>query len=60
VKSGPFKGERLDHDIWNQMLDRIYALHGWDIETSWQTREGLEQIGLSEVAEKLERIGRLR
>jgi len=57
VKSGPFKGERIDHDKWNQMLDTIYELHGWDKKTSRQTREGLQNIGLADVAEMLEKEG---
>jgi aldehyde:ferredoxin oxidoreductase len=59
VKSGPFKGERIDHDKWNQMLDTIYELHGWDKKTSWQTREGLQNIGLADVADMLEKEGKL-
>lgn len=60
VKSGPYKGEHIDHEIWNRMLDTIYRLHGWDIETSWQTRKGLEKIGLGDVADKLEKENRLK
>ena len=60
VKSGPYKGERIDHNIWNRMLDTIYRLHGWDLETSWQTRKGLEKIGLSDIADKLEKENRLK
>jgi aldehyde:ferredoxin oxidoreductase len=32
------------------MLDRYYALHGWDVETSWPTPETLEKLGLDECA----------
>ncbi len=60
VKSGPYKGERIDHDIWDRMLDTIYRLHGWDIETSWQTRKGLNKIGLNDVADKLKKENRLK
>ena len=60
VKSGPYKGERIDHEIWDRMLDTIYRLHGWDIETSWQTRKGLEKIGLGDVADKLEKVNKLK
>jgi len=60
VKSGPYKGECIDHEIWDRMLDTIYRLHGWDIETSWQTRKGLEKIGLSDIANKLEKENRLK
>jgi len=40
-------------------LDRYYRLHGWDVETSWSTRETLEGLGLSDVADRLEAVGRL-
>jgi len=42
------------------MLDTIYRLHEWDIETSWQTRKGLEKIGLGNIADKLEKENRLK
>lgn len=60
VKSGPYKGERIDHEIWDRMLDTIYNLHGWDIRTSWQTRKGLNKIGLNDVADKLKKENRLK
>lgn len=59
VKSGPYRGERIDHDIWERMLDAHYACHGWDRATSWQTREGLTKIGLADVADMLAKAGRL-
>jgi aldehyde:ferredoxin oxidoreductase len=59
VKSGPHKGERIDHDAWEKMLDDYYALHGWEKQTGWQTASTLETIGLKEVAEKLKAAGRL-
>jgi aldehyde:ferredoxin oxidoreductase len=59
VRSGPYKGERIDHEQWDRMLDTYYRLHGWDTKTGWQTRKGLEMIGLSDVATLLEKRGRL-
>jgi len=41
------------------MLDRYYRLHGWDLKTSWPTRETLDQLGLTEVRRELEQLGRL-
>jgi len=60
VKSGPYEGEHIDHEIWDKMLDTIYSLHGWDIGTSWQTRKGLNKIGLNDVADKLKKENRLK
>jgi aldehyde:ferredoxin oxidoreductase len=59
VGSGPYKGERIDHEIWERMLDDHYRLQGWDQNTSWQTQKGLERIGLADVAQILKRYGRL-
>jgi aldehyde:ferredoxin oxidoreductase len=60
VKSGPYKGERIDHGVWERMLDEYYTIQGWDVETGLQKRSMLEEIGLPEVVEKLEPMGLLR
>ncbi len=60
VKSGPYKGERIDHEKWERMLDEYYTLHGWDPGTGLQRRETLEALDLPEVVEKLEKRGLLR
>ena len=59
VKSGPHKGERLDHNIWERMLDEYYKLSEWDIKTGLQTRQGLENIGLEGVADILDKAEKL-
>jgi aldehyde:ferredoxin oxidoreductase len=59
VKSGPYAGEGIDHETWERMLDEYYGLHGWDAATGLQTREGLEGLGLKNVADRLEAAGRL-
>ena len=59
VKSGPFVGHKCDEEKWNEMLDRFYQLHDWDKKTGLQTRQCLEDLDLKEVADKLEKVGRL-
>lgn len=59
VNSGPYAGFRCDREEWDKMLDRFYELHGWDIETGWQTRRSLEDIALEDVAARLEKAGKL-
>jgi aldehyde:ferredoxin oxidoreductase len=59
VESGPMKGERLDREKWDQMLDEYYELHGWDKETGWQTRKCLEDLDLQKVADHLEKVERV-
>ena len=59
VESGPFKGEVLESAKFEKMKDEYYTLRGWDIDTGTPTRETLEQYGLGDVAEDLERRGKL-
>ena len=53
---GPAKGQVVELD---QMLDEYYKLRGWDPKTGMVTREKLEQLGLKDVADELERLGKL-
>ncbi len=39
------KGQLIDRDKWNEMLDEYYALHGWDNE-GVPTPESLQKLGL--------------
>ena len=57
--SGPLKGEMNSQDELDGMLDKYYALHGWDLKTSWPTRETYEKLDLKDVADYLESIGKL-
>ena len=59
VKSGPYKGFKIDENKYNEMLDEFYELSGWDKKTGMQTRTGLEKLGLEDIAEKLAEQNRL-
>ena len=59
VKSGPFAGYKADKEKWDEMLDRYYELHGWDKRTSLQTAKCLTELGMEDIAEKLEKAGKL-
>jgi aldehyde:ferredoxin oxidoreductase len=59
IADGPYKGEVSSKKDWNAMLDKFYKLQDWDIATGLQTRSGLENIGLKEVADKLAKVGKL-
>jgi aldehyde:ferredoxin oxidoreductase len=59
VKSGPYKGYRCEKKNWDKMLDQFYELQGWDKKTGLQTREILVELGMEDVAQKLEKTGRL-
>jgi len=49
----------LETSKFEQMKDKYYALRGWDIATGIPTRETLEQTGLGDVAQDLEKLGKL-
>ena len=53
IPNGPFKGERIDPEKWEGMLDDYYRLRGWD-ENGIPTREKLKSLGLDDVADVLE------
>lgn len=59
IKSGPGKGDILEKDKFEDMLDEYYELRGWNEETGLPTRETLEELDLEEVAEELHRHGKL-
>lgn len=59
VRSGKYEGYRCEKENWDEMLDQFYQLQGWDKETGLQTRTSLVKLGMEEVAQKLERAGRL-
>ncbi|MFN4133710.1 MAG: hypothetical protein ACK4GQ_05025, partial [Candidatus Hadarchaeales archaeon] len=41
------------------MLGEYYRLRGWDMETGWLPRELLERLALSDVADELEKLGKM-
>jgi aldehyde:ferredoxin oxidoreductase len=57
VHEGGFKGERIDLEKWNRMLDEYYDLHGWDRESGWPMKKTLSSQELGEVAAKLAEEG---
>jgi len=50
---------QLDRDKFEALKDRYYQLCGWDVKTGWPTRLKLEELGLKDVANELEREGKL-
>ena len=49
------KGEVVDRGDFERLKDEYYQLRGWDTTTGLQTRKNLEELGLSEVANDLEK-----
>jgi len=60
VQTGPFKGERLERDKFEKMLENYYSLRGWDPNTGIPTINTLEELGLQEVAKELEKMGKYK
>jgi len=58
VPDGPAKGKRIPRDKVELMLDEYYAARGWD-RSGHPTRAVLEDLGLGNVADNLEKIGLL-
>lgn len=59
IKSGPFKGEKLDKEKWDAMLTEYYSFHGWDPKTSFPEEERLKILGLEKYINVLENKGKI-
>ena len=57
---GQYDGLKFDHEKWDMMLDEYYDLMGYHKETGIPTRATLESLGLGEVADELEQMGKIR
>ncbi len=51
------KGAVVDRDKFEKMKDEYYELRGWDVGSGLQTKGRLEDLGLKDIAEELERSG---
>ncbi|HXX65398.1 MAG TPA: aldehyde ferredoxin oxidoreductase family protein [Bacteroidota bacterium] len=60
VPDGPYKGLGFTRKDWDKMLDEYYDLVGWDKKTGIPTRATLESLELGDVADELERLGKLK
>jgi aldehyde:ferredoxin oxidoreductase len=49
LKQGPYKGEVMDKEKFEQMKDEYYEIRGWDKKTGIPTKEKLEELGLTDV-----------
>ena len=51
--------EPLDRAQWEPLKDRFYELRGWDVNSGVPTRAKLEELGMKDVADKLQSAGKL-
>lgn len=56
IPNGPYKGERIDQQKWDVLLDDYYRRRGWN-ENGVPSRDKLKQLGLDDVAGILEKEG---
>ncbi len=56
MPSGPAKGEVVDLET---MLREYYKIRDYDWETGFPKRSTLKQVGLEDVADELEKMGKL-
>jgi aldehyde:ferredoxin oxidoreductase len=52
-------GRKIDRDKFEEWKTIYYQLEGWDPKTGWPTKATLEKLGLSYVADELEKNGKL-
>lgn len=52
-------GDTVTWDEWNDCVDLYYDAYGWDRKTGWPFRETYEKYGLTDIADELERAGKL-
>lgn len=57
--SGPNKGFRLKKELFDEVLDHYYKLHGWE-KDGIPSKKVLESLNLKYVGEDLERLGKYR
>jgi aldehyde:ferredoxin oxidoreductase len=56
IPSGPAKGQIFELE---PLLNEYYQARGWDVATGLPTRAKLEELGLKDIADELEKMGRL-
>ncbi len=54
VEAGPYKGERLDREDWDLLLDNYYRLHHWDVKSGQITKDCLTAHELEDLSPLLE------
>jgi aldehyde:ferredoxin oxidoreductase len=55
VPDGPQQGRKLDREKFEKMKDEYYSIRGWDVDTGLPRRSTLEELGMSDVADVLEK-----
>lgn len=48
IQTGPARGELIDREAFQTMLNEYYELHNWDKDRGWPTKEALATADLTE------------
>jgi aldehyde:ferredoxin oxidoreductase len=56
---GKDDGVMLDRQKFLKLMETYYTLRGWNVDNGWPTREKLEELDLTDVAEGLDAVGKL-
>jgi len=56
IPNGPCKGERIDPDKFDKLLDEFYHLRGWDM-TGIPTSDRLSALGLEDIDAEMQKAG---
>lgn len=59
ILRGSAAGFKIEKEKWDNLLDEYYEMHNWDKETGFPTRECLEELNLKEIADALQKAGKL-
>lgn len=59
IKTGPFSGEKLERERWDQMLTEYYVLHGWNPQTGFPKKQRLEELSLGKYVNLLQKEGKI-
>ncbi len=54
IKTGPSKDMVISREMLDYMLDQYYEFRGWDKKTGIPTREKLQELGLTDIADDLD------
>ena len=59
IPTGSLAGFSLDRARWDDLLNEYYEVNSWDKKTGFPTRKCLVELGLHQIADDLQKAGKL-
>lgn len=59
IPNGSAAGWKISKEKWDELLDEYYEINNWDKHTGLPTRRCLERLNLKEIADDLEKSGKV-